>query len=166
MVRVVVVVVSVDGDSVVGAGVEDGCVCDVKGVVVTGEVWVAVRVTDVVVGRVGEISVMTEFVDTSRVGASVVFQVDVVLVGVTAVSTRPVVAAVEEGVPMVVDVMSVEVGVDATWDSVVECRVCVLITDEVVLSVPVVLGLLVDVEEGPEEVPGMLVGTEGVGVLW
>ncbi|KAI5128005.1 Gdp-Fucose Protein O-Fucosyltransferase 2 [Manis pentadactyla] len=76
------------------------------------------------------------------------------------------VAAVEEGGPMVVDVMSIEVGVDAKCDSVVECRVCVLITDEVVLSVPVVLGLLVDVEEGPEEVTGMLVWTEGVGVLW
>ncbi|KAI5128006.1 Gdp-Fucose Protein O-Fucosyltransferase 2 [Manis pentadactyla] len=136
-------------------------------IMVTKEEILEVVTTGVICAVVG-VGVVTKDV-VAVVTVSVVgglSEVDVVLVDVTVVSTPPVVAAVVEGGPMVVDVVYIVVGMGTRCDSVVEWRVCVLITDEVVLSVPVVLGLLVDVEEGPEEVTGMLVWTEGVGVLW
>lgn len=74
-----------------------------------------------------------------------------------------VVAAVEGSVSVRVAVGYVPVGVDARVDSVVVGSELVLVADEVRLTVGVELVLLVGA--GPADVPELLVGLEGVGVL-
>lgn len=77
-----------------------------------------------------------------------------------------VVNLVEEGRPVVGDVVCVSVVVGAGVDLAFVCDVFVLVAVEVVLSVRMVPLLLVDVEDEPAYVTGVCVARVGGGVLW
>ena len=72
-------------------------------------------------------------------------------------------AALEEGVPVVVEVVTVCVVVGAGVVPALVPSVRVLLADEVLPSLCVIPGLLADVEVEPADVPGTLVEREGGG---
>lgn len=169
----VVVVVLVSPGCVIekGGEVRGTLVVDVKVREVTGidviEVGVLpafVGVIEVVNGGVDVSAVARASAEEALVGPGVVFQVDVAREGVSVVLPGCVVAAVEDGVPVLVGVVCERVIVDATVDSVLVWSGAVLSAGEVGLSVGVVMVLLPAVD--PAAVSRLLVGRRGVGLLW
>lgn len=140
----VVVVVLVSTGCVVekGGEVRGTLVVDVKVRVVTGteaievgELTAFVGVIEDVIGGVDVSSVVRDPAEESLVGLGVVFQVDVAREGVSVVLPGCVVAAVEDGVSVLVAVVYETVRVDAAVDSLFVWSGVVLIAGEVGLSV-------------------------------
>lgn len=173
MVTGVVAVVLVSTGCVLEEGGEVGgtLVVDVKVRVVTGIEVIEVGVLTAFVGVIKDVtggvdvsSVARDSAEESLVGPGVVFQVDVAREGVSVVLPGGVVAAVEDGVPVLVGVVYETVTEDATVDSVFVWSGVVPIAGEVGLSVGVVVEPLPAVD--PAAVSGLLVVRDGVGLLW